>query len=315
MPLPIAIPPWLKPQNPVEDYMGGMRVGAQLGEQQASIAARAQAQQAQIAIAQQRLQQQQQISEMELQANQKIAEQKALREQQKMQIDAAYQNERLNLEKGRLDETAKANELKSQLAAKRLQAQQAYSQAIAGGMDPAQAAFQFGAAAGLPGGAMTEAMRERRPEIPPSARVIQDPSGEKAWLVQAGGKTSFHPIKSEGDQMSKRESARLAVLKAEMKGIEGSPWWALGTAGKISDDKAKKAFDTMLKRHQDIQAEIDQIAPPKSSGAAAPAKKAPHAEGTYLRGKDGRVYVVKNGQPVALGPGEEPAPEGGDEEE
>lgn len=322
MPLPIAIPPWLRPQNPVEDYMGGVRSGAQIGEAQASVAARQQAAQAQMAIAQQRLQQQQQLSEMELMANQKIADERARREQQKIMIDAAYDKERLQLEQDKIQETTRANDLKAQIAARKFQSEQQYRQAIADGMDPAQALIQFGMGAGMPMTGMAAALKEARPRAEVPEATLAEFGGAKFLRVPGpNGQVKYQQIKEAGDQMTKRDSAKLGLLKAELKEIEGNYLWKLGALGQLTDKNRKDQFEALVKRHKDVKQEMDEIVGgPRSAPAPAPASlpegaKPPHPDGTYLRDKSGRLHVVKNGVPVPLGQEEEPDDTGDEEAE
>lgn len=106
MPVPMFIPPWLTPPDPVATYQRGVQIGAQIGEAQANQRLRAAA--------------------LEQEANAQAV--RAAREQQEMEQTNAYRQAQLGLE---ASETAR-----------RVQGQMKYTALVQGGMDPLQAMMQ-----------------------------------------------------------------------------------------------------------------------------------------------------------------------------
>lgn len=106
MPVPMFIPPWLTPPDPVATYQRGVQIGAQIGEAQANQRLRAAA--------------------LEQEANAQAV--RAAREQQEMEQANAYRQAQLGME--------------ASDTARRVQGQMRYRSLVEGGMDPLNAMMQ-----------------------------------------------------------------------------------------------------------------------------------------------------------------------------
>ena len=118
----------------------------------------------------------------------------------------------------------------------------------------------------------------------------------------------------KGQAAEARAEAALTLNRPEP--LLGGPEARAAHATKIADAERKLAatLKSVEAKRGPLEAEIEDLgqrlnkaAAPKSladgkrpdtGGAAAAGKKAPYAEGTKLKGPDGKMYVVKDGKPV-----------------
>ena len=151
MPLPAT--PWLNPPDYGGMYLGGLRTGAEVGMNQARLAASAQEASARLAASmaqhQQQLAQSQMIAEMETAAKMKIADQNARMEQQRIAVDNEYKNIMIGLQRQEIENKAKVDQMRLTEFADRSAAINRITDRVKnGGEDFGTVALQEGAAAG-----------------------------------------------------------------------------------------------------------------------------------------------------------------------
>ncbi len=109
------IPPWIKAPDLAGDYARGVQLGQAAAQES------------------QRLQMQQE-------ENQRAH----LMEQQRLQVDKAYKDQQLTMQKQELDQATQLNQIKINEAARSLDARNKYQQFIQGGGDPSAGLLKFG---------------------------------------------------------------------------------------------------------------------------------------------------------------------------
>lgn len=112
--MPAALPPtpWIRPYDTPQLYLGGVQAGASIAEANARITAEAQ-----------RLQQQANMSGMQMQLQQQELAQKGRIEQQQLEIQKAYHQAQIGLQKQKLDTAKQQLDLKVQQATQMQQSQ------------------------------------------------------------------------------------------------------------------------------------------------------------------------------------------------
>jgi hypothetical protein len=121
------IPNWIRPPNDIAgDYLRGLSIGSQISSEQ------------------QRLQQSAATTSAELSMKQQLAEQQHMQEQQRMEIEKSYHQQQIGLQQQELEQKQQVIQLKTQDAARQLQAQTGYQQFVAGGGDPVEGLLKFG---------------------------------------------------------------------------------------------------------------------------------------------------------------------------
>lgn len=153
------IPPWLQIQP--ADYVRagaegaqaglessrlqqqGQEAGARIGleSQRLALEAQSESQRAQEQAA--RLSHEEQIAQMEMQARKDIAEKNAMRQSQQLAIENAMKSSQIGLQKQHIDQQMVLANQKAKEAAATYSDEQGFRQAIAGGVEPMEAAARF----------------------------------------------------------------------------------------------------------------------------------------------------------------------------
>jgi hypothetical protein len=170
------LPPWLQPRSdPAAEFTAAFHAGSA------------------VAMEQQRLQAEQQRSAMAAAERAQIAQQDALVQQQKIEVDKAYNQAQIGLQKQRLDDAQQKIAQTAQSAARRYQAQESIKQKIAGGMDRAEAYLSEPAAFSTMAGAGTLArdVQQRVNPFVPSIQQLDVPgTTNKVTIARTGPNTS-----------------------------------------------------------------------------------------------------------------------------
>lgn len=248
--------PWIRPpESLAQNYLGGLRAGADIAREQAQ------------------MQQQANLSMMEANLRQQQMQRTNALEMQRMEMEKAYQQHNLQLRNQELQQAQQLNQLKVQDAASRLAARQQYQQAVAGGMPIPEAILKFfpGTDESMTGYAQIarQLALDKRVTPPPSVETFD---GEKFLKVtEPGGNVQYHPMRKEGrDVMSDRLSAmRIRELErksdALQKALEADPAAVLEgkDVSKLSPPQQaayarwqakKKALATMEQQIEDLYA-------------------------------------------------------------
>ncbi len=244
--MPYQIPPWIQPADEAGHFMRAYQAGASVQE------------------ARNRLDEQAQLASMEMQAKQAQLDIDNKRNQQRLMIDQAYNQAHLNLEKGRLEQTQKSNELRATIAAKKFAAQQSYRDAIAGGEDPAKALLTYGGAMGTPMAGLGQALKESRMEKAqiPDPQVIES-MGERAWKVpKPEGGYELKPItkRDAQDRLTDREKLQVKLLQQEKASLmKDTVYRMLETMGDKAPSGNKEQAAGLKLHHDQVSARIQKI--------------------------------------------------------
>jgi hypothetical protein len=268
-----TMPNWIRPPDVVGDYLSGL----QLGQQAASEQQRLQAQQIQ-------------------------AERDHMLEQQRLQISKAYQDQQIQIRQQELKQQQAELNIKTQDAARKIAAQQAYQQWLTSGGpngqpgDPVTGLLKFGPAMGDVGTGYGQLAREERMK-----NMVRPPPGIESFDVN-GQPTSFlhytQPTGTEEYRQIQKGTADAQVNKRaamEVRQMEHQIN-ALQSALDKTDDLTLAALDVPEAQRNPMQ----KIA----------AKRYEDAKGRLeaLQERVDEYYVTGEIQPPAAAPAEPPAP-------
>lgn len=276
--------PWLRPADPASHFERGFSEAAQAAESNARIG-----------LASRQLEQKASMERMQMEVDKQLAQQRFNREQQQMEISKAYKEAQLGLQNARLGEVKRMNDDKIAQAARKFQARQAYSQAVAGGADPVNAALTNSAALEMPGGSIAALARARDRQARPPASVMEKTYGGKKFVevTQPSGMKNLHPIsepRTKSDDTNLRWeyghlSKDAATLRKEM---------SLGP-GKSEQRKAifeqnRQELDKKQARMKEIEGEL---------GVGKPKAKSPDESAddrVRVMSPDGKVGTLPKSQ-------------------
>lgn len=258
-----VIAPWLNTRP--ADFGQAAEAGARLDLQR-----RAQEQQAQEAA-------------MRIQAAQAEAASRAQMEHEKLQAEQAMIQQKQGID--------------SQAAARKFQAQQAYQQAIASGMDPSQALMMHGPAMDISPASMgVEAMRQNRPQVP--LEFVKGPNGE---VIGATGGSNFkfapRAATAKAPELTQVQRLGLSSLYNRLKNVENKE---VALAGMRMDglnaERIKNQSRALRAERDAIEAEIKQY--DNIGGATAPGPAPKSASSVPQVGAVINGYKFNGGDPA-----------------
>ena len=282
--MPYQIAPWIRPAGDLgEDYLGGVRIGAEIAHQQAALA------------------QQANQSSMEMTLKQQQLARESALEQQRMQIQKAYQMQQIGLRNQELKQQAQLNALKVQDAARRFAAQQAYQKDIAGGMPIAESILKRfpGTDESMTGyGQLAHQLELGKRILPPPQVQNIDVNGQQMpylKIPEAGGGYRMQNIPKPGRDVQSERLATMQIRELERQrdkmesALENDPASSLESRDPATLSASQKlmlnSFHAKRNRVDALDQKIDslyngdQSAPPQQ----APAPAQPSAEGQPAR--------------------------------
>lgn len=212
-----------------------------------------------------RLSQQQQQAQAEMAQRAEIATQAHDREMQQLETAKAYQGIQTQLRQKELDQAQQALTITATAAARRFQAQQQYQQAIASGVDPAQAILQFGPAMGQQASPEAAALRMSRQVQPLPASTTKFAGEDFIQVPGPNGTTRYQqvrhaPVKKAGlsdfqkmSMLQRLEKERAALDSDNTLYSEADkpdPKWSKGRVA---------AFNAYKRRASQIDAAIERL--------------------------------------------------------
>jgi hypothetical protein len=296
----MGVPPWLNvtPDSFVRSANEGASAGLgaarlrQAGDSDAArlaLEAQSIAQRADAADAQ--LSEHERIAQMEAQTRKEIAQQNQLRETQQLAIEQAYKQAQLGLGKQRIDEQKAIANAKAKEAAMTYQQEQGAAQYLRDNPgDVAGALLNFpkgrsvvgtiGRSQSMDGVQMQDVDGHTFAKISPNRFELMKDKVDPVTVIKLKNlsddrKQALADLKAAGDDTEKMQ-AKLALQSIEKKQIE------------LATGKSRKSGNTA-------------VTPPGTRTATAPPQQSPFKEGQKIRNiKDGKEYIVKDGQPVPV---------------
>lgn len=278
------IPDWIRPPADIAgEYLRGVQLGSSIASEQ------------------QRLQQQAAVQSTELAIKQQQAQQDHLLEQQRMEISKAYQQQEIGLKQQQLAQAQQLTNIKTQDAARKLQARTSYQDWLNQGRDPVEGILRFfpGTDESMTGyGAVAKDMQLKNfvPKelqvgnqqliqtsptayhvVPPQqatstgpvkAQQVLDPTSGKPldWMIAVPGPKGME-YRNRPTQSTRRQEKELDDLRNQ--------WTARGAnldTGDIPKDlgpTTKRAFDADRKRYQQLKNLVESGQPDEAPKPAA----------------------------------------------
>lgn len=182
--MPYQIPNWIQPpESLAANWLKGVQLSSSIASERA------------------RLQQSAIQSEMEMQLKQQQMQRDMMLKQQELAMDQAYRQQQIDIKHKELAQQQQEVQLKTQAAARQVQAQAAYQQMLSSGIDPAEALMRIGplmgeSVAGF--GTLAKAISDERQKIAPPEEVTY--GGEKFLKIDEGhGRFRYQNIKPATD--------------------------------------------------------------------------------------------------------------------
>jgi len=261
--------PWIRPANDLgEDYLGGLRAGAEIAHQKAA------------------LEQQAGLHAMELSLKQQQMARENAIEQQKLEVTKAYHTQQTQLMSQRLEQAQQVANLKTQEAARRFAATQAYQKDLQGGMSPLDAIMRNfpGTDESMTGyGQLARMMQgDKKPVPPPSVENVQvgDRSIPYLKIPEANGGYRMQAVHEQGRDVQNDAMIRMRVRELERKrdkleanitanfaqfdGMDAEAIKKLGAGGKQQYNQ----YLARKKAMEGLDRQIDQLYLGETGGAA-----------------------------------------------
>lgn len=281
-----TLPPWIRPPGDLASaYISAYRAGAATAEAQARLNVQANEQAQQFAVQEQRLHQQN------------------LLDQQQLQVSKAFHEASIGIKQQELAQTQQRIALTAQSAAEKLAGQAQYQKLRAGGMSATEALLAtpslFPSGAGL---ASIANAQERQAQLKARGEgtLTEFPElpGYKFLRQNTGYLTPVQ--RPERSPQSIQQNIQRTSLQHDINEIDKVWGPQLQGAQDVGPDQ-KAAFESAKARRAQLKALQSGIGSMTVTGTNAPAAPSPYKEGTVLTNKkDGKKYVVRDGQPVPL---------------
>lgn len=273
----MPIPSWLN-VGPA-DFLRAREAGTQAGLEQQRIAQQGQQ-------FQQQLDHQKMIAQMQADARKQITQQNAQMRQAQIEFQKQYHDAQVGLAQDRIQEMQAVQQAKSQEAAQQFAARQKFAALLKQGVPQEQALYQV-------------------PELATPSNV--------AAITRTGTNKDYGDIETEEVQ-----PGIMAAFRRGSPGFHVLPGAStkMSNEQKVIDDNLKQEYRSLQKRltgydpksDASVQAQMQQIEQMRRANArgeqipqGGPASTSPFKEGQTIRNKkDGKMYVIKNGQPVPV---------------
>ncbi len=225
----MPLPEWLKPANTIS----ALSHGAAAGEADARIALEAQSQANNAAIAGQRIQSEMARTKMETDARQQVNQQQALKEAQQINVEGAYRDAQLGLQKARLENQTQADQETAAIAAQKLVDQKRFTDLVNSGVAPEKAIYQVPRL--ITPGVMANVTHVQKEA--PSLNPLDVQDYRDAIARRRQGERVIADSLSSEDQ---KTEARNNIQKSEsdisrIREIQSAPKTSTGTAKSIPD--------------------------------------------------------------------------------